>query len=75
MYLFTPTTSEAANDFLRRAAQHLATLASGQREEWFELFIPTIKAWPLSRQVNAFEKSLVIATLQRWSNFCKERAP
>jgi hypothetical protein len=65
-FTFTPPASRKAASFLERAAAHLETLTPAAREAWFKEWIPAMRQAPLSGEVGAACKSLVIVTLERW---------
>ncbi len=67
-FTFTPPNGAMARDFLERSSKHLETLMPAARDAWFRDWIPTMRRAPVSKKVSAFDKSLVVITLQRWAD-------
>jgi hypothetical protein len=67
-FAFKPLANADANDFLRRSADHLATLTDEKRADWFRDWIPAMQRAKLRPGMTLFDQSLVIMTLEGWQS-------
>lgn len=70
-FTFTPTGAKGLDDFLARSAHHLSTLSATGRTGWFASWLPAVRGWTLQGELDAFTKSLVLMTMDRWADECE----
>lgn len=71
---FDPIGSEKASAFLAKRADHLRTLNPAGRVVFLKSSLALARQLPLSVEENAFVKSSVLITLQRWLDEVTEAA-
>lgn len=65
-FSYAAPSSLTARSFLRRSAAHLSKLPRDQQLRWLNLYLDAIPEWPLTQEVSAFDKSMVVVTLAGW---------
>lgn len=73
-FTFEPLQSQKANNWLRRRAEHLATLNPSGQRVFLKSCIALARQLPLSTEETAFDKSAVIITVERWLDEVREAA-
>lgn len=63
---FEPTGQPAGDTYLARCAEVLSPLSQRDRYHWLAVTIEAARERPLTDGVNAFTKSAIILTLDRW---------
>jgi hypothetical protein len=66
MFTFTPCKSPTATHWIERAQSHLQTLTPAQQRGWLDYWIGEVAEFPLSADVDAFDRSWVQCTLSQW---------
>lgn len=67
-FSFENPTSPAARAWLQAAAEYLNRSAPDEQRKWLAAWLPYLRDKPFSRNMTAFEKSLVIITLEKWAD-------
>jgi len=65
-FTYIDSKSATANDWILRAKMHLHTLKPVQQLAWLDYWIGEVAEFPLSAEVDAFDRSWVQCTLSQW---------
>lgn len=73
-FSFTPPRSDKARLYLERCVEHVATLNPVGQRTFLASRLEQARDFPVSVDVSAFDKSLVLITLQSWLDQTQEAA-
>lgn len=73
-FTYTEPAGATAATYLERRAKHLATLNPIGQRVFLKSSVEAARKFPLGDGVSAFDKSMVLTTLQRWLDEVKEAA-
>ena len=66
-FTFTAPTSDTAARWLRETVVLLEKLTPDQQREWLADWQEAVRHWPCSKNISAFDKAHVQATLAKWA--------